>query len=119
MSWYEEGRRAANRRLTSQQKGGAVGTKLSPEAGEEVDELEGGQPLLAGQGGVDSRSNVEEDSISGETKQLQPEATNLWVVHHSSSQPVPNQGHSTVQQCPQQGLLQIWTAEEFVITFLS
>ena len=104
MSWYEEGRRAANRRLTSQQKGGAVGTKLSPEAG---------------QGGVDSRSNVEEDSISGETKQLQPEATNLWVVHHSSSQPVPNQGHSTVQQCPQQGLLQIWTAEEFVITFLS
>ena len=107
----EEERRAASGKRTSQQEGGTVGTKLSPETGEEVDELEGGQALLAGEGGVGSRSDVEEDSVSSKTKKLQPEAAYLWVVDHSSSQPVPDQGHSTVQQCPQQGFLQIWTAD--------
>lgn len=94
-------------RHTCQQKGGAVGTELSPETGEEVDELEGGQALLAGEGWVDSSSNVKEDGVSSKSEQLQPEATNFGVVNDSSSQPVPNQGYSTVQQRPQQSLLQI------------
>ena len=45
---------------TSQKESGAVGAKLSPEAGEEVDELEGWDTLLAHQGGVHSSSNVEQ-----------------------------------------------------------
>lgn len=92
---------------TCQQEGGTVGTELAPETGEEVDELEGGQALLAGEGWVDSSSDVEEDGISSKPKQLQPEAANFGVVNDSSSQPVSNQGHSTVQQRPQQSLLQI------------
>lgn len=45
---------------TSKKEGGAVRAKLSPEAGEEVDELEGWDTLLAHQGGVHSSSNVEQ-----------------------------------------------------------
>ena len=37
---------------TSQQEGGTIGSKLAPETGEEVDELESRQTLLAGQGWV-------------------------------------------------------------------
>ena len=47
-------------RPTSKQEGCAVRSKLSPEAGEEVDELEGGDTLLANQRGVTSTSNVEQ-----------------------------------------------------------
>ncbi len=82
--------------LTSQQESGAVGAKLSPEGREEVDELKGGQPLLAGQGRVDCSSKVEEDAHSCKAQQLQPETSNLRVVNDSSCQPVTNQGNSTV-----------------------
>ena len=93
--------------LTSQQESGAVGAKLSPEGREEVDELEGGQPLLAGQGWVDCSGNVEQDADSCKPKQLQPETTNPRVVNDGSCQPVTNQGNSTVQQSPQKSLLQV------------
>ena len=45
---------------TSKKEGGAVRAKLSPKAGEEVDELEGWDTLLAHQGGVYSSCNVEQ-----------------------------------------------------------
>lgn len=59
--------RESKGRHTCQQKGGTVRTKLSPETGEEVDELEGGQALLAGEGWVHSSSNVEENGISSKS----------------------------------------------------
>ena len=65
--------------LTSQQEGGAVGAKLSPEGREEVDELESGQPFLAGQGWVDCSSKVEENADSCKSQQLQPEASTLGL----------------------------------------
>ena len=44
-----------------------------------------------------------------ETKQLQPEAADTRVVNDSCCQPVPNQSNTTVEQRPQQGLLQVRT----------
>ena len=57
--------------LTSNQESGAVGAKLVPEGGEEVDELEHlGAGHTAGQGSPERRGQQEQYKVSQETNCL-------------------------------------------------